>query len=419
MKKQQILIKLIFPILLLSALVFTACTDDKEININPVQEEIKGFKISPEEACSELEDFLNARNRSWTTRGTMRQRTIADVQPIALKAVKTRAINTEDELEDFQLDTLMYSINFSNDQGFAIMSADRRTEPILAITDEGSFNINDIPSDGNEGFLNFLSLAVEYIYNEIQTYQPTIETRASRNGWEILEEYEPRLQVKWGQGAPYNKYCPNNYPTGCTVTAVAQIMSYFQDFYFPWGQFSTYLHWSHILDECNSYNGQVIANSESADEVAKLMAFLGEQFEADYGQNETSVSKNKPIDWMRKWRQGWQVSKLHDYNSSDIINNLKMDGRLIYTRGNTGRKKFIITFSHTGGHAWVMDGLIAGKKDGNSRYLVHCNWGWEGDSNGYYLNNVFNITSGEEILDSVSNVEANFKYNTQYSTIHL
>lgn len=25
----------------------------------------------------------------------------------------------------------------------------------------------------------------------------------------------------------------------------------------------------------------------------------------------------------------------------------------------------------------------------------------------------------EEILDSVSNVEANFKYNTQYSTIHL
>lgn len=74
MKKQQIQIKLIFPILLLSALVFTACTDDKEININPVQEEIKGFKISPEEACSELEDFLNARNRSWTTRGTMRQR---------------------------------------------------------------------------------------------------------------------------------------------------------------------------------------------------------------------------------------------------------------------------------------------------------------------------------------------------------
>ena len=66
-----------------------------------------------------------------------------------------------------------------------------------------------------------------------------------------------------------------------------------------------------------------------------------------------------------------------------------------------------------------MDGLIAGKEDGNSRYLVHCNWGWNGDSNGYYLNDVFNITSGAEILDGSSTAEANFKYNTQYSTIHL
>ena len=419
MKKQQFQIKLVFPFLLLSALVFTACTDDKEIDINPIQEEIKGFKISPEEACSELEDFLNARNKSWATRGALKRRIIADVQPITLKEVKTRAISNEDELNELQIDTLMYSINFSNDQGFAIMSADRRTEPILAIADEGSFNINDVQSESNEGFLNFLSLAVEYIYNEIQTNQTAVETRASRNGWEILYEYEPRLQVKWGQGIPYNKYCPNNYPTGCTVTAVAQIMSYFQDFYFPWGQFSTYLNWNKILAECNSNNGHLIENSESADGVAKLMAFLGEQFEADYSLKETSVKSGKPIDWMRKWRQGWQVSKLHDYNSYDIINNLKIDGRLIYTIGYTGRKKFIITFSHSGGHAWVMDGLIAGKKDGNSRYLVHCNWGWNGDSNGYYLNDVFNITSGAEILDGSSTAEANFKYNTQYSTIHL
>ena len=41
----------------------------------------------------------------------------------------------------------------------------------------------------------------------------------------------PLLKTKWGQGAPFNRKCPkyNGNPmlTGCTATAMAQILNYY------------------------------------------------------------------------------------------------------------------------------------------------------------------------------------------------
>lgn len=55
------------------------------------------------------------------------------------------------------------------------------------------------------------------------------------------------------------------------------------------------------------------------------------------------------------------------------------------------------TDSNTGaflsGHEWVIDGALAQRKeiDGSSqiRFLYHCNWGWDGDYDGYFLSNAF------------------------------
>lgn len=45
-------------------------------------------------------------------------------------------------------------------------------------------------------------------------------------------------------------------------------------------------------------------------------------------------------------------------------------------------------------HEWVIDGALAQRKtiDGSSRlrFLYHCNWGWNGSCNGYFLGTAFN-----------------------------
>ena len=54
------------------------------------------------------------------------------------------------------------------------------------------------------------------------------------------------------------------------------------------------------------------------------------------------------------------------------------------------------------GHSWVIDGYrIQDLIDDNgvvynTRTLMHCNWGWHGQWDGYYSSKLFKIGEGEE-----------------------
>lgn len=51
-------------------------------------------------------------------------------------------------------------------------------------------------------------------------------------------------------------------------------------------------------------------------------------------------------------------------------------------------------------HEWVIDGALAQRKtiDGSSRirFLYHCNWGWNGSYNGYFLGTAFNPINSDK-----------------------
>lgn len=59
-------------------------------------------------------------------------------------------------------------------------------------------------------------------------------------------------------------------------------------------------------------------------------------------------------------------------------------------------------------------------KDNKTYNLVHCNWGWGGYKNGYYLSKAFDTNAGATIYDS-SDMQAgsssNYKYNLEYSIV--
>lgn len=417
-------------------LLFSCSVEDNLESLMQDNNEIVTYKVTQEEAQSIVQGFVDEMSFISSTRSAneMSHKEISSVYALRKNLIQTRSGADGNDFP-IDLDTLMYVVNFSNDNGFVLVAADKRTEPIFAIVDEGNFNFELLSEEDNDMFLTFLDYAISTELDDIENFSGNIsQTRATSNGWTINTKYAPILKTKWSQGGEnnpnsYGKYCPNK-TTGCTVIATAQILSHFQTIsHVNWSYngvgASSDLHWSQIISDCENNNGVLSSTytPQSLNEVAHLCRYLGIAFGAKYNSDgSTSVGEeDKPIDWFNKWG-GLKASKLKEYNESQIITSIK-NGNPVYGRGNSGRKKFLgITVKYKGGHAWVYDGYISATKNGKQQNLIHCNWGWGSSKfyNGYYLSKVFDTNSGSEIYDNEvtrSGQSGYYKYNLEYSII--
>ena len=90
------------------------------------------------------------------------------------------------------------------------------------------------------------------------------------------------------------------------------------------------------------------------------------------------------------------------------------------------------TVSYSGGHAWVLDGVRVLRRKGSkidnftnevvkvfyqTKELVHCNFGWTGNGNGYYLSKAFNTVAGPEVRSS-ENEDATYGEARNYQFNH-
>jgi hypothetical protein len=135
---------------------------------------------------------------------------------------------------------------------------------------------------------------------------------------------------------------------------------------------------------------------------------------------EKRVVKKLLLTGFRVNTGGLNASSLKGYNESNIISAIK-SGYPVLGRGNSGKKKVLgIRVGWKGGHAWVYDGVLVASKDGKSNNFVHCNWGWGGYKNGYYISKAFDTNAGAPIYDSSdeqSGKTPNYKYNLEYSIV--
>jgi hypothetical protein len=77
-----------------------------------------------------------------------------------------------------------------------------------------------------------------------------------------------------------------------------------------------------------------------------------------------------------------------------------------------------------GGHAWVIDGMITQTRQINghtqNRTLMHCNFGWYGQANGYYISNLFYTKEGSLVRNAYETVlgsKSIYDYNGFFNTI--
>ena len=273
-----------------------------------------------------------------------------------------------------------------NQEGFVIMSNDDLLPEVLAVGDKP---FSGQPNDNFRWWLDCIeAIGKEYVAQGVAL------TASAYEDDDFPDEVEPLVHSHWGQGTPYNNYCPTRYGqrsvTGCVATALAQVLythrypatgvgsvtrKYFgQSYTANYGE-TTYDFNNMLEDYRNGYN------DVQADAVATLMLHCGLAVNMDYSPEGSGSYSDVAAEGMRKY---FGISTAECHNRSDY--STAEWKRLIYTELAGGHAMYysgIDAISRNGGHAFVCDGYDA-------KGLLHINWGWEEQDDGYFNMDLLN-----------------------------
>jgi len=261
---------------------------------------------------------------------------------------------------------------FNNDAGgFVIIAGDDAVTPVLGYTSTGSFDAENLP-DGLKDLLKsyerqIAALGDNYVANQTAT-------RAAFTGEKLLNTAE------WNQMAPFNKYTPNNYVTGCVATAGAIVMKHHGypakgtgSHSYTWNGKTLSANFEHTYDWASmpaKYDG---TNDAAFDGVARLMSDLGVAVEMQYAKNGSGAYIGNMISALQKY---FGYSKLTYLASVDDMEAEAWNAKL---RGEIDANRPILysaSDASAGGHSFIIDGY----KDES----FSVNWGWGGYCNGFY-----------------------------------
>ena len=201
------------------------------------------------------------------------------------------------------------------------------------------------------------------------------------------------VKTRWGQGKPYN----NNLTiqgakclTGCTATALAQIMHYWGVMGYHRGctELPSY-QWSggrkvEAMPPITVYDYAHMTTSKpktaaEISAVATLMEYVGKAIKSDF---EPSGTGAWPSVFIPLLKSRLRLGNVRQITASSLGN----DGfaAAIYDELAAGRPVEMSGRHSNGGHSFICDGYRA--SDGK----FHINWGWEGDNDGYYAMTALN-----------------------------
>lgn len=382
--------------------------------------------LTEQEAASQAQSMY-----SLLFRGSLRAGDLPEIQNIQ-KASSLRSSDDTQEREG------VFVVNFKNNGGYIIMSESKYNEPIIAACEKGYLDIS-VPTE-NMNLIPILANTDAILEANHRRYKDTetkqdIEIEPGMHGtdyqygpWEIVEQAGPFVPVEWGQKYPHNLKIPliNNErpPVGCVATAISQIMSYHRHPQYNWDLIISNIYLNY-----------------SEETLSTLHRDLGlpHNLNMSYTPNGSYATSANVPRTLRAY--GYQSSDLCDYNWETIKSEISAQ-RPVYVRADCIKvvettPRFLFwggetSVSYRGGHAWVLDGIRTMKRkitaidrytrtiqstSYETKELVHCNFGWRGTDNGYYLSKAFNAAKGPEKLragkTTTHGEEDNFQYNHQ------
>ncbi|MCH5239181.1 MAG: C10 family peptidase [Muribaculaceae bacterium] len=274
------------------------------------------------------------------------------------------------------------------DGGFIIVSGDTSTDhEILAYSDYGDFNFDQC-NPAVKKIIDSYAIQIENIRKtSIKSTRSSGNIINGDQSDNLPTNVDPLIKTHWHQNSPFNNFCPeldgSTTPTGCVATTLAQIMYYHRypnsgvgEYSYEWnGQIlsrdfsQSEYNWDKMLLEYT--RGKY--TKEEGDEVARLMYDIGVAFEMNYGLNGSGTNIN--------------TQNLHDFFGYDLGVVVvyqewcsQQDWKNILK--NEIADGFPVPYGNNG-HMFICDGY-------DSKDYFHFNFGWGGNSDGYYLIDISN-----------------------------
>lgn len=266
--------------------------------------------------------------------------------------------------------------------GFVIVSGDDELAPIVGYSTDKFNKDSEMPA----ALVEWLNEYSRYV-DDVRAGKAAPAQRSAKAGKSAIA---PMLQTTWDQSSPYNNMCPEvngqKTPTGCTATAMAQIMKFHEWPRKP----SANITWQnnitgkeeHINTSSHIYSWDKMLphyrdsyTDEEAKAVALLMADVGKAINSNYalaGTGSSEIYASYALVNVFRYSPDVTIVRRSEFTEEEymtiIRENLEARQPLLYTGHGQ---------SYSGGHAFVCDGI-----DENN--LLHIDWGWSGSYNGYF-----------------------------------
>jgi len=272
-----------------------------------------------------------------------------------------------------------------SNQGFIIVAGDDRAPSVLGYSDKGTFDGNNVPEAMQElleGYAAQISMLDEGA-------EPVL---LESTGHAI----QPMVKAAWSQDNPYNILLPyvstgKHAAVGCVATAMAQVLYYWKFPARPTTIIPGYttedlgivmpalspvdFNWEAMHDTYQTTD----TSSTSALAAATLSLYCAQAVEMNFKKSSSGATTTYvplALSSYFGFKPSAHSLSRDNYTTQEwneiIYNELAANRPVIYS----GSKA-------SGGHAFVCDGY-----DGDG--MFHINWGWNGQSNGYFLLNVLN-----------------------------
>lgn len=275
-----------------------------------------------------------------------------------------------------------YIFTNPNDKKFVIISGESKLNEVVGYGDKMTENPNDQPP-----YFKLFLKEYERVVKEVRS-----KATATTPQRPIKRKVEPLLTCKWSQYDPFNKYTPlsngQHTPTGCVATATAQVMFYNkwpknrpQDYIASTGddakKSATYW-WDEMKNTTNE-----MRTEHSRQAVGVLMYDIGKAVHMRYYIKGSDSNLQRACNALRdKFDYTVRYLDKNFLPANEFINEVMQeisDGYPVLVVG--------------GPHAFVYDGY-------DEQGLIHTNWGWGGENDGYFDINIVTLNVSGFALNS-------------------
>ena len=370
-------------------LLFFSCTEE-----TPISNELEPEDVSVKEyAFINPDDTLNISLCEAEDIATLFMNELGGVDNTFKSAGAHHSSRKTFVIPDDNLEPAVYAINLDPD-GFCIVAATKKTETILAYSEQGKFDPDNLPI----GVADWLGERIEII-QEIRgdasfLIPPTHSNSSNRLrpqtgketndacGSNTTTTYGPLLKTTWGQDYPYNYQCPakatcEHSLAGCVAIAAAQVVRY-------WKPDASSYSWEEMPNSASyKVSTDYLTKNNGYSSMTRFIHEIGIALNMEY---ECRASYAYTSDIPGVLSREYKFNSCGKYQIMDIteaeakvISNIK-NKQPVIMNGKATQIWNGSSYIYGNGHAWVCDGY----KKVKNQNLFHMNWGWNGDCNGWY-----------------------------------